>query len=292
MAKSPTNAQIADVLDEIAELLEARDENPFRIGAYRDGAQTIRDLHKPVAALIGDDKFDDLTELPNIGRGLAAVIGEYMTDGRSSLLDDLHSKVSPADVFRRVPGLGADLAQRIVDQLDIHSLEELEEAAHDGSLAEVEGFGERRIEAVQRSLAGMLSQSARRSQRERQSSASTSSDRPSVALLLELDEQYRQRAEADKLPKIAPRRFNPDNTKWLPILRTEREGWSFTLLFSNTAQAHELGKTRDWVVVYYERDGKERQNTIVTETRGELEGKRIVRGRERETREYYQAKTR
>jgi hypothetical protein len=135
----------------------------------------------------------------------------------------------------------------------------------------------------------MLSQSARRSQRERQPAAK--SDRPSVSLLLELDEQYRQRAEADKLPKIAPRRFNPDGSKWLPILRTERDGWSFTLLFSNTAQAHELGKTRDWVVVYYERDGKERQNTIVTETRGVLEGKRIVRGREREMKDYYQAKT-
>ena len=111
-----------------------------------------------------------------------------------------------------------------------------------------------------------------------------------MKLLLELDTEYRQRAEADKLPKIAPRRFNPSNEAWLPILRTEREGFTFTALYSNTARAHELEKTRDWVVIYYERDDKERQNTVVTETQGELRGKRVVRGRERETREFYEAR--
>ena len=101
------------------------------------------------------------------------MIGEYVSDERSSLLDDLEAKVSPADVFERVPGIGEELAQRIVDQLDIHSLEELEEAAHDGRLAEVEGFGQRRIAAVEQSLAGMLSRTARRQQRERRMDYST-----------------------------------------------------------------------------------------------------------------------
>lgn len=284
MTVTPTNDQIAGVLERIADLLEAQDENPFRVRAYRQGAQTIRDDEKSVAELIRQDKFEEVKKLPNIGEGLAAVIGEYVSDGRSSLLDDFEGKVSAADVFKRVPGIGAELAQRIVDQLDIHSLEELEEAAHDRRLAEVEGFGERRIEAVQRSLAGMLSRTARRRTRE------TQPDRPSVKLLLELDADYRQQAEAGKLPKIAPRPFNPGNEAWLPILRTERDGWTFTILYSNTAQAHELGKTRDWVVIYYERDGKEQQNTVVTETQGELKGKRVVRGRERETREFYEAR--
>lgn len=291
MATSPTNNQIAGLLEHIADLLEAQDENPFRIRAYRQGAQTIREHEKPIAELIHQGKFDQIRELPNIGGGLAAVIGEYVSDERSSLLDDLEAKVSPADVFERVPGIGAELAQRIVEQLDIRSLEELEEAAHDGRLAEVEGFGKRRIEAVEQSLAGMLSRSARRQQRERRKgSQPTQQDRPSVKLLLELDAEYRQRAEADKLPKIAPRRFNPSNEAWLPILRMERDGWTFTVLYSNTARAHELDKTRDWVVIYYERDDKERQNTVVTETQGDLKGKRVVRGRERETREFYQAR--
>jgi hypothetical protein len=60
-------------------------------------------------------------------------------------------------------------------------------------------------------------------------------------------------------------------------------------MFSNTARSHELGMTRDWVVLYFERDGHEDQCTIVTETRGPLRGRRVVRGREDESRAWYEA---
>ncbi|HEX4892717.1 MAG TPA: hypothetical protein VFV47_05470, partial [Hyphomicrobiaceae bacterium] len=57
--------------------------------------------------------------------------------------------------------------------------------------------------------------------------------------------------------------------------------WLFTVLFSNTLRAHELGKTRDWVVIYFHREGEpEAQCTVVTETRGPLAGRRVIRGRE------------
>ncbi len=58
-----------------------------------------------------------------------------------------------------------------------------------------------------------------------------------------------------------------------------------TVLFSNTARAHELGKTHDWVVIYYQKDGPEAQCTVVTEFRGPLKGKRVIRGREHERKE-------
>jgi DNA polymerase (family 10) len=86
---------------------------------------------------------------------------------------------------------------------------------------------------------------------------------------------------------MAPRRFNPKGEAWLPILETEREGWRLTVLFSNTAQAHERGKTHDWVVIYYADDGPEGQCTVVTASRGLPEGKRVVPGREWECRQYY-----
>jgi hypothetical protein len=79
-----------------------------------------------------------------------------------------------------------------------------------------------------------------------------------------------------------PRRFNPRGESWLPVLHTERDGWSFTALYSNTARAHELGRTRDWVVIYWERDGQEDQCTVVTEYAGALAGQRVVRGWEHE----------
>lgn len=285
MAAKAKNAQIAETLEKIAGLLEVEDDNPFRVRAYREAAQTIRDLKRPVAEFADKDRFEELKALPNIGEGIAAVVGEFVASGKSGLLEELEGKSSPTAVLTRVPGIGKELAQRIVDQLDIKTLPELEEAAHDERLARVEGFGKRRIEAVKTSLAGMLGQSTRRTQNDQ-----AGKDQPSVELILKIDEEYRRRAQADELRKIAPRRFNPKNEAWLPVLHTEQNGWKFTALFSNTAQAHKLEKTDDWVVIYYQKNGKERQNTVVTETQGALKGKRVVRGREQENKKYYEAK--
>ena len=74
---------------------------------------------------------------------------------------------------------------------------------------------------------------------------------PDVAVLLDVDAEYRRRAAADELPKIAPRRLNPDRRAWLAVLHTHRDSWHFTALYSNTARAHQLGKTDDWVVLYF-----------------------------------------
>ncbi|NLX08718.1 MAG: DNA-binding protein [Chloroflexi bacterium] len=292
-ASAPNNDEIAAVLERIANLLEAQASNPFRVRAYRQGAASIRNHEESVAALVHSGDSQALDALPNIGQGLANLITELVESGRSVLLERLQGEVAPEDVFVRVPGIGEELAQRIVRELGIETLEELEVAAHDGRLAQIEGFGPRRLQAIRASLTGMLSRSAQRRTRQRVGDdASAGPDRPPVALVLAVDETYRRRAEADDLPKIAPRRYNPDGEAWLPIMHEEREGWQFTVLYSNTAQAHELGTTHDWVVIYYERNGHEQQNTVVTETSGPLKGRRVVRGREGETRRYYESQTR
>ena len=108
---------------------------------------------------------------------------------------------------------------------------------------------------------------------------------PEVALLLDVDREYRSKAAVGRLPLISPRRFNPEGKPWLPVLHARRGDWHFTALYSNTARAHELGRTRDWVVLYYyDGDHREQQCTVVTEHRGALAGKRVVRGREDECR--------
>jgi hypothetical protein len=111
---------------------------------------------------------------------------------------------------------------------------------------------------------------------------------PSAQLILGIDAEYRKKAAANQLKKIAPKKFNPEGKAWLPIMSTEREGWRFTTLFSNTQRAHDLGKTNDWVVVYYDDGSGERKCTVVTEFKGELNGKRVIRGREKECSEYYE----
>jgi len=111
---------------------------------------------------------------------------------------------------------------------------------------------------------------------------------PDVGLLLDVDGEYRDQAERGILRKIAPRRFNPSGEAWLPILHSRHGSWDFTALYSNTARAHDLGKVKDWVVIYFHSDSEpEGQCTVVTETQGPLAGKRVVRGREAECRAFY-----
>ena len=105
---------------------------------------------------------------------------------------------------------------------------------------------------------------------------------PPVGLILELDTEYREKASASTLKKIAPRKLNPEGEAWLPVMNVQRGGWRFTLLYSNTERAHALGKTHDWVVVYFDDGNGEQKCTVVTEHQGPLAGKRVVRGREEE----------
>lgn len=283
-----SNDEIADTLDHVADLLELEEESDFRVRSYRNAARTIRDLDKPVDSLMKQDGEDLLRNLPGIGSKLAGAIREIATTGHLGLAERLERETWPGQVFTEVPGLGEELARRIHEQLEIDTLEELEVAAHDGRLEQVEGIGSERAEGVRVALAGLLSRSSRRRLHQALTAPQEGDqERPSVDLLLEIDEQYRHKAERDQLHKIAPKRFNPEGEAWLPVLNTKRQGWRFTALYSNTATAHRLGKTHDWVVIYHERGGIQQQCTVVTAERGKPAGKRIVRGREKECREYY-----
>ena len=288
MKKGATsNDEIADTLDHVADLLELEGESSFRVRSYRNAAQTIRDLDTPVSALMEQDGDHLFTDLPGIGDRLAGSIKEIATTGRLGLAERLEHDTWPGQLFTKVPGIGPKLARHIHDQLEISTLEELEVAAHDGRLEQVEGIGPERAEGIRLALAGMLSQSARRKLQQAAPEETPRQERPSVALLLEIDGEYRRKAERNQLRKIAPKRFNPQGEAWLPVLKTKRQDWSFTVLFSNTALAHRSGKTHDWVVIYYERAGEQRQGAVVTAERGPLAGKRVIRGRERECREHY-----
>ncbi len=284
-----SNRDVAKVLFQIADLLETQEANAFRVNAYRRAARRLQELDEPVAELERKGGVEALRDLADIGRRLAAIITAYLHKGSSRVLQRLQGEVNPEELFAQVPGIGEELAERIVEQLDLHSLGELEQAAHDGRLEQVEGFGKKRVEAVKTSLAGMLSGYAQRSARRRvgKEAPSRESPQPGVDLLLQVDQDYREMAAAGELRTIAPRRFNPDNEAWLPIYHASRREWDFTALFSNTKRAHELDKTGDWVVIYYEKDGAEGQCTVVTATRGDLQGRRVIRGREGECREYY-----
>jgi hypothetical protein len=278
--RSPSNALLAEKLREMADILEVQHEDGYRVAAYRRAARTLVELEKPIDEIVRNNGLKGVIALPGIGGSIGAAIVEIVTTGRWNQLDRLSGTLEPEQLFRTIPGIGPQLAARIHNELNADTLEQLEQAAHDGRLEKVPGFGARRALAIKGALTDRLGH--RRFQRPPQSSG------PPVALLLDVDREYRTKAAQGTLRKIAPKRFNPLDEAWLPVLHASRDAWQFTALFSNTPRAHELRKTNDWVVVYFHTDFEpEAQCTIVTETRGPLEGKRVVRGREGECIAYY-----
>lgn len=240
MAEIPReNQRIAAMLREAAELLKAQDADPFRVGAYRRGADTIEDLEESVEQILRREGPQGLMELPNIGSGLTGTMREIVRSGRWSLLERLRGEVDPEQLFQTIPGVGPELAERIHDELHVDTLEALEVAAHDGCLAQVPGIGTKRSAGIRASLASMLGRRPRRS---------IDSASPSVDLLLAVDREYRRAAAAGELSTIAPRRFNPEGESWLPssAAASRFTGTSFDSLEAEIAALDTLTGGIDW----------------------------------------------
>ena len=145
------NSEVATVFDEIADILEIQDENAFRIRSYRNGARAIRDLPERVADLVAAGKV--LMDLPGIGKSLSEKIHEILETGTCRTLEDLKKKV-PAHLtdLLDVKGLGAKRAKVLHDKLDIADLEGLKQAAEEGKLRDLPGFGEKTEQNILKGL--------------------------------------------------------------------------------------------------------------------------------------------
>ena len=277
---SAANAVIADKLRQAAAILAAQGADPFRIAAYRRAADSLSALDSDLGAIAETGGRKALDAIPGVGPSIAGAIAEMLRTGRWAFLEHLKGAARPEALFRSIPGIGPAFARRICESLQIGTLEELEAAAFDGRLRQLPGFGERRIAIVRATLAGLLGRVRRQ--------PPLRAEEPSVDLLLDVDREYRERAGAGELFKIAPKRFNPKREAWLPVLHTARGEWQFTALYSNTARAHQLGRVRDWVVIFFHKDNAaESQRTVVTEIRGAAAARRVVRGREAECLRHY-----
>jgi hypothetical protein len=274
-----SNAEVARQLEELGHTLEASEATPFRGRAYLNAAAMVRDLPVPVSELYADEGAAGLERIRGVGPGIARAIASLLETGRLPMLDRLRSEADPVARFASVPGIGRALAARLHEELGVATLEELELAAHDGRLGSLPGFGPRRVAAIAAAVAHRLG-------RPRGERSTHPADLPPVEELLDVDQEYRESAERGRLTLIAPRRFNPERRPWLPVMHTARGARHYTALYSNTALAHRLGRTHDWVVIYG--DGREEhQATVVTARGGPLTGLRVVRGREAECLAHY-----
>jgi DNA polymerase (family 10) len=141
------NADIADIFTRMANLLEIENANPFRVRAYRNAARVISSLGREIADMDPDN--EDLTDLPGIGKDLAAKIDEILKTGKLKQLEELEGQ-TPAGLneLMKIPGLGPKRVAVLYRQLGIANAEELRSAAEEQKIRELEGFGEKTEQSI------------------------------------------------------------------------------------------------------------------------------------------------
>jgi len=143
------NLAIARVLGEIGDLLEIKNENPFKIRAYRNAADTITHLGEPVAALPPADRLS----LPGIGKDLAAKIGELIDTGTCAYYQELLQEFPPTILdLLRLQGVGPKTVALLYRHLEIRSLDDLERAAREGRIRELKGMGAKKEALILKAL--------------------------------------------------------------------------------------------------------------------------------------------
>jgi DNA polymerase (family 10) len=146
------NADIAAIFEEIAELLEIKQENPFRVRAYYNAARTVSELGRDLAEIIG--RGEELPKLPGVGADLAGKIREICETGTCALLERLHRELPPAITeLLRIPGLGPKRVRLLYDALKVKTIEDLRRAAGAGRIRELPGFGEKMEARIRVALA-------------------------------------------------------------------------------------------------------------------------------------------
>ena len=154
-----TNADIAKVFDEIADLLEMKGENQFKIRAYRQAARTIKKLPGEVEQMVRNG--DSLQDIPGVGEAIAKKIEDLVKTGHVKVHDELRAEFPQGilDILA-IPGVGTKTTFRLYTELGVKSVAELEQAIKEGRVAGMQRMGEK---AAQRILKGIESGASKHS---------------------------------------------------------------------------------------------------------------------------------
>jgi DNA polymerase (family 10) len=155
------NAEVVKIFEELGDLLEIQNANPFRVRAYRNAARTLGDLPESLAEIIGDPDRN-LEDIPGIGHDLAEKIKTIVSTGTLPQVEELRLQV-PAGVVEmlRIPGLGPKKAAALFKELSIVNLEMLKAAAESGEVAKLKGFGEKTAKSILEGLQHIAQSGAR-----------------------------------------------------------------------------------------------------------------------------------
>lgn len=148
------------ILNKIADMLEIKGENQFRVRAYRDAARTLEGYSRDLSS--GVEEPGELTDLPGIGEDLAGKIKTIVKTGSLPLLEDLESEM-PAQINKllKIPGLGPRKVHDLYEELDVKSMEDLREVLDQHKIRELEGFGAKTEENIRVNMERLDTSSAR-----------------------------------------------------------------------------------------------------------------------------------
>ncbi|MGE5192207.1 MAG: DNA polymerase/3'-5' exonuclease PolX, partial [Deltaproteobacteria bacterium] len=155
------NAEVVKIFEELADLLEIQNANPFRVRAYRNAARMLGDMPESLAEIVADPQRS-LEDLPGIGNDLAGKIKTILSTGSLPQLEELRSQVPHGVVeMLRIPGLGPKKAAALFKELSITNLDMLKAAAESGTVAKLKGFGDKTAKSILEGLQHIAQAGAR-----------------------------------------------------------------------------------------------------------------------------------
>ncbi|MEX1026658.1 MAG: nucleotidyltransferase domain-containing protein [Candidatus Paceibacterota bacterium] len=145
------NQEIAEKFSRLADLLEIQGANPFRVRAYRSAARTVGSLPRSAQEMLDED--EDLSDLPGIGDDLAGKIKEIVETGELPLLKEVEGETAAElSELMKLPGIGPKRVKTIHEKLGVESLDQLQQAAEDGQIRELDSFGKKTEEKILREI--------------------------------------------------------------------------------------------------------------------------------------------
>jgi len=144
------NKELADLFEKMADILEFKGENPFKISAYRKASRILGDLTQDIEEIAGEGELKDV---PGIGEGMAQKIEEYLKTGKVSKFEEMKKGVSDELIaIMDIPGMGPKTLSMLHKEKGISNFSQLEKALNDGSLLGLFGMGEKKIENIKRGI--------------------------------------------------------------------------------------------------------------------------------------------
>jgi DNA polymerase (family 10) len=232
------NKEIAEIFEKMADILEFKGENPFKISAYRKASRIIGDLTQDIEEIAEKGKLKDV---PGIGEGMAEKIAEYLKTGKISKFEEVKKGVSDELMaIMDIPGMGPKTLSMFHKEKGISNLSQLEKAVENGFLIGLPGIGEKKVENIKRGIE-LLKQSKGR--------MNLGSAFPVAKRIVET---LRQRTGSQKIEWAGSLRRMKENIGDIDILATGADHEKIVHAFTHLPEVKEVlasGETKASVIV-------------------------------------------